>query len=47
VDYIEDFIRDKIVKEIKDLDLPPEWTPNDVINYIIRKIDRNKSVEQV
>jgi hypothetical protein len=44
VDYIEDFIRDKIIKEIKNLELPPEWTPNDVISYIIRKIDRNNNV---
>jgi hypothetical protein len=44
VDYIEDFIREKIIKEIKNLELPPEWTPNDVINYIVKKIDRNNNV---
>lgn len=44
MDYIEDFIREKIIMEIKNLELPPEWTPNDVIRYIVKKIDRNKNV---
>jgi hypothetical protein len=44
VDYIEDFIREKIIEEIKYLELPSEWTPNDVIRYIVRKIDRNNNV---
>ena len=39
-DYIEDLIREKISKEIKYLELPPEWKPNDVIRYIVAKIER-------
>ena len=44
MDYIEDLIREKIVKEIKYLELPNEWNPEQVINYIIRKIDRKYNV---
>lgn len=44
IDYIQDSIRNKIIEEIKYLELPTEWTPNDVIKYIIRIIDRNGNV---
>jgi hypothetical protein len=40
MEYIEDAIREKIANEIKYLELPPEWKPNDVISYIVRKIER-------
>ena len=40
-DYIEDLIRSKIINEIRDLELPPEWRPYQVIRYIVRMIDKN------
>ena len=40
-DYLEDKIKENIIKEISSLDLPNEWTPKQVIDYIIYKIDRN------
>lgn len=43
MEYIEDFIRDKIIREINKLELPPEWKPDDVIKYITRMIDRNRN----
>jgi hypothetical protein len=30
---------DDIVNDLKDLQLPPEWSPRDVIGYIVRKIE--------
>lgn len=30
---------DDIIHELKDLQLPPEWSPRDVIGYIVRKIE--------
>lgn len=39
-DYIEDLIREKISREIKYLELPPEWKPNEVLQYIVNKIER-------
>jgi hypothetical protein len=40
-DYLEDKIKENIIKEISSLDLPKEWTPKQVIDYIVYKIDRN------
>ena len=40
VDYIEDMIREKILNEIKYLELPYEWKPQEVIDYIVRKISK-------
>jgi hypothetical protein len=37
---IEEHIRRKIIDEIKNLELPKEWEPNMVIDYIIYKIDK-------
>jgi hypothetical protein len=39
-DYISDKIRRDIIKEISNLELPNEWKPYQVIDYIIRKIDK-------
>ncbi len=40
---LEDYFKEKytkdIVNKIKNLELPPEWKPNDVISYIVRKIE--------
>lgn len=44
MDYIEDLIREKIINEIRYLELPDEWNPKQVIQYIIKKIDRNNNV---
>ena len=41
MDYIEDLVREKIADEIRYLELPPEWRPNEVIKYIVRKIEKN------
>jgi hypothetical protein len=30
---------DDIIHELKDLQLPPEWSPRDVLGYVIRKIE--------
>jgi hypothetical protein len=40
MEYIEDAIREKIADEIRYLELPYEWKPNEVIRYIVRKIER-------
>lgn len=32
------FIQD-LTNELKNLDLPPEWSPKDVLGFIIRKIE--------
>ncbi len=38
---IEDHLRINIAKEIRDLELPPEWRPSEVIRYIARKIEKS------
>lgn len=30
---------DDLIHELEDLQLPPEWSPRDVIGYIVRKIE--------
>jgi hypothetical protein len=45
MDYIEDRIREKIADEIRYLELPPEWRPNHVIQYIVSKIERRNNYE--
>jgi hypothetical protein len=37
---IEEHIRRNIAKEISGLEFPPEWRPNEVIRYIVRKIEK-------
>jgi len=39
-DYIENRVREEIIKELSNLELPHEWKPKEVINFIIRKIER-------
>jgi hypothetical protein len=39
-EYIENKVRQDIIKEINNLELPHEWKPKEVINFIIRKIDK-------
>ena len=41
MDYIEDLLREKIADEIRYLELPPSWRPDQVIEYIVRKIEKN------
>jgi hypothetical protein len=40
MDYIEDMIREKILNEIRYLELPNDWSSKDVLEYIIRKIEK-------
>jgi hypothetical protein len=39
-DYIDNSVRRDIIKDISNLELPDDWKPNQVIDYIIRKIDK-------
>jgi hypothetical protein len=39
VDYILDKIRRDIADDIKYLELPPNWSPDQVIKYIVRIIE--------
>ena len=39
-DYIQDKVRRDIINEIRNLELPIEWKPQQVIDYIIRKINK-------
>ena len=39
-DYIQDKVRRDIIKDIRNLELPNNWEPKQVIDYIIRKIDK-------
>lgn len=40
MDYILDDFRRKIADEIRHLEFPPEWAPKDVLNYVVRKIEK-------
>jgi len=40
-DYLDEKHRKKIADEIRYLELPPEWGPNKVIQYIVRIIEKN------
>jgi hypothetical protein len=40
-DYIDIKIRRDIIKQISDLELPEDWKTQQVIDYIIRKIDKD------
>jgi len=38
------FIQD-LINELKDLELPPEWSPRDVLGFVVRKIeDKGKKI---
>jgi hypothetical protein len=38
------FVND-IIKELDNLELPPEWSPRDVLGFVIRKIeDKGKKI---
>jgi len=39
-DYIENKVRQEIIKELSNLELPYEWKPSEVIRFIIRKIEK-------
>jgi len=39
-DYLQEKVRRDIIKDIRNLELPEEWKPQQVIDYIIRKIDK-------
>ena len=40
MDYIIDDFRRKIADEIRNLELPSDWKPNEVLGYVVRKIER-------
>ena len=40
-DYIDTKIRRDIIIQIRNLELPEEWKPQQVIDYIIRKINKD------
>jgi hypothetical protein len=40
-DYIDTKIRRDIIREISNLELPNDWEPQMVIDYIIRKIKKD------
>jgi hypothetical protein len=40
VEYIQEKIRKEILDEIRYLELPPEWRPYEVIEYIVRIIEK-------
>jgi len=39
-EYLQEKVRKDIIREIGNLELPKEWEPQMVIDYIIRKIDK-------
>jgi hypothetical protein len=39
-DYVKEKIKQNILTEINNLELPDNWTPKQVIDYITYKIDR-------
>jgi len=40
-DYIDYKVRADIIKEITDLELPEDWKTKQVIDYIVRKINKD------
>ena len=36
-------MREKIADEIRHLELPHEWKPNEVLAYIVRKIEKKQA----
>jgi len=40
-DYLDEKHRKKIADEIRYLELPPEWRPNEVIRYVVRIIEKS------
>jgi hypothetical protein len=39
-EYLDENHRKKIADEIRYLELPPEWKPSQVIQYIVRIIEK-------
>jgi hypothetical protein len=42
-DYIDSKIRRDLAKQIRDLELPPDWRTKDVINYILRIVEHGEA----
>lgn len=35
----------EVIKELQDLELPPEWSPRDVLGFVVRKLeDKGKKI---
>jgi len=39
-EYLQEKVRRDVINEISNLELPEEWKPQQVIDYIIRKINK-------
>lgn len=39
-DYLQQKVRKDVINEINNLELPESWKPQQVIDYIIRKIEK-------
>jgi hypothetical protein len=46
MDYIDERLRRLIADEIRYLELPSEWKPNEVIGYILRMIEYGEAPRQ-
>lgn len=46
MDYVLDLVRQKLADEIRYLELPPEWKPQEVIGYIVRIIENGQAPRQ-
>ena len=40
-DYLDERHRKEIADEIRYLELPPEWRPQEVIRYVVRIIEKS------
>jgi len=40
-EYLEQKIRTEIIRDIENLELPYEWKPQEVINYILKRIKKH------
>jgi hypothetical protein len=39
-EYLDENYRRQIADEIRYLELPPDWKPDQVLNYIVRMIEK-------
>lgn len=46
MDYIDSKIRRDLANQIRNLELPPEWRPNEVIKYILRIVEHGEAPRQ-
>lgn len=46
MDYIDSKIRRDLADQIRNLELPPDWRPYEVIRYIVRIIEHGETPRQ-